>query len=186
MPVFNINDLSKPSTSTKETDTGNPYSFQEWKARHINIDPNAQIEQYNTYLKNWYKTNAAKPSTNITYIKQLYVNFLKELGLTARNSEEQQFFSSINYDDDVELQTAVTFYARKLKDVSRYLAERRNSITNAKLKYNGVPEWDSIGHMTLMSSLEETFNISIDTDDIVDFSSYEKGKKILKKYKVML
>ena len=57
---------------------------------------------------------------------------------------------------------------------------------NTKLKYNGVPEWDSIGHMTLMSSLEETFNISIDTDDIVDFSSYEKGKKILKKYKVMI
>lgn len=57
---------------------------------------------------------------------------------------------------------------------------------SAKLKYNGVPEWDSIGHMTLMSSLEETFNISIDTDDIVDFSSYEKGKKILKKYKVMI
>jgi len=55
---------------------------------------------------------------------------------------------------------------------------------NKKLKYNDIPEWDSIGHMTLISSLEEVFNISIDTDDIVDFSSYEKGKKILKKYKI--
>ncbi len=55
---------------------------------------------------------------------------------------------------------------------------------NEKLKYNDIPEWDSIGHMTLMSGLEEEFNISLETDDIVDFSSFEKGIEILKKYKV--
>ena len=53
-----------------------------------------------------------------------------------------------------------------------------------KLKYNDIPEWDSIGHMTLMSALEEGFKISLDTDDIVDFSSFKKGIQILKKYKV--
>ena len=53
---------------------------------------------------------------------------------------------------------------------------------NEKIKYNEIPEWDSIGHMTLMSGLEEGFNISMDTDDIVDFSSFTKGFEILKKY----
>jgi acyl carrier protein len=53
-----------------------------------------------------------------------------------------------------------------------------------KIKYNDIPEWDSIGHMTLMSDLEDGFNISIDTDDIIDFSSFKKGIQILKKYKV--
>ena len=38
------------------------------------------------------------------------------------------------------------------------------------IKYNEIPEWDSIGHMTLISGLEEGFNISMETDDIVDFS----------------
>ena len=52
------------------------------------------------------------------------------------------------------------------------------------IKYNEIPEWDSIGHMTLMSGLEETFKITLETDDIIDFSSYNKGKEILKKYKV--
>ena len=52
------------------------------------------------------------------------------------------------------------------------------------LKYNEIPEWDSIGHMTLMSGLEEAFKISLETDDIVDFSSYKKGKEILGKYKI--
>ena len=55
---------------------------------------------------------------------------------------------------------------------------------NENIKYNEIPEWDSIGHMTLMSGLEEGFGIAMDTDDIVDFSSYKKGIKILKKYKI--
>ena len=59
-------------------------------------------------------------------------------------------------------------------------------IINDDLKYNEVPEWDSIGHMTLMSNLEETFNITLDTDDIVDFSDFKKGKEILKKYKIVI
>ena len=52
------------------------------------------------------------------------------------------------------------------------------------LKYNEIPEWDSIGHMNLMSGLEEGFGITMDTDDIVDFSSYKKGTEILRKYKI--
>ena len=55
---------------------------------------------------------------------------------------------------------------------------------NEKIKYNEIPEWDSIGHMTLMSELEGAFNITIDTDDIVDFSSFNKGFEILEKYGV--
>ena len=55
-----------------------------------------------------------------------------------------------------------------------------------KLKYNAIPKWDSIGHMALMGKSEETFNISMEMDDIIDFSSYEFGKKILKKYKIII
>lgn len=52
------------------------------------------------------------------------------------------------------------------------------------LKYQSIENWDSIGHMTLMSALESAFSITLDTDDIIDFSSFKKGKEILKKYKV--
>ena len=55
---------------------------------------------------------------------------------------------------------------------------------NDKLEYNQIPEWESIGHMALISSLEDTFNITIDTDDIIDFSSFNKCKEIIKKYGV--
>lgn len=53
-----------------------------------------------------------------------------------------------------------------------------------KLHYQDIIEWDSVGHMTLMSGLEDTFDIMMETDDIIDFDSYEKGIEILKKYNV--
>lgn len=49
----------------------------------------------------------------------------------------------------------------------------------AGLKYQDIPAWDSVGHMTLMAALEDAFDIMMDTDDIIDFSSYEKGMEIL-------
>ncbi len=54
------------------------------------------------------------------------------------------------------------------------------------LEYNSIDEWDSMGHMTLISELEKNFNISIETDDVIDLSSYQKGKTILKKYKIIV
>lgn len=53
------------------------------------------------------------------------------------------------------------------------------------LKYQGVELWDSVGHMNLIANLEDTFDIMMETDDIIDLSSYERGKEILtKKYDV--
>lgn len=54
----------------------------------------------------------------------------------------------------------------------------------AGLQYQGVELWDSVGHMSLVAALEDEFEIMIDTDDIIDLSSYEKGKEILAKYGV--
>lgn len=55
---------------------------------------------------------------------------------------------------------------------------------NEFLMYQSVPTWDSVGHMELISSLEEVFQISFDMDDVIDFSSFNKGKEILKKYQI--
>jgi len=54
------------------------------------------------------------------------------------------------------------------------------------LKYQSIGDWDSVGHMSLIAELEEKFEIMMDTEDIIDFSSYEKGKEILKKYDIVL
>ena len=52
------------------------------------------------------------------------------------------------------------------------------------MEYNSISEWDSIGHMELMAALEEGFEITLEMDDIIDFSSYKKGIEILSKYEI--
>jgi acyl carrier protein len=55
---------------------------------------------------------------------------------------------------------------------------------NENLTYNSIPNWDSVGHMELIAAIEEAFDISMETDDIIDFNAYLKGIEILKKYDV--
>ena len=73
---------------------------------------------------------------------------------------------------------------KKYKEVFIESLAIKSEAFNENIKYNDIPEWDSIGHMTLMSGLEEGFSITMETDDIVDFASFKKGVKILEKYKV--
>lgn len=54
----------------------------------------------------------------------------------------------------------------------------------SEARYQGISNWDSIGHMTLIAALEDEFDIMMDTDDIIELNSYSKGKEILKKYNV--
>jgi acyl carrier protein len=62
------------------------------------------------------------------------------------------------------------------------------SVDKAKLKknleYNSISQWDSVGHMSMIATLEEAFDVVFEMDDIIDFSSYNTGKEILKKYKI--
>ncbi len=73
--------------------------------------------------------------------------------------------------------------SEKYKKVFCKTFEMQNNF-DENLEYNSIEAWDSIGHMNLISALEEDFKISFETDDIVDFSSFKKGKEILKKYKI--
>ena len=58
------------------------------------------------------------------------------------------------------------------------------SAVNDGLKYASSPGWDSVAHMSLVASLDSTFDIMMDTDDVIDMSSYVKAREILTKYGV--
>jgi acyl carrier protein len=55
---------------------------------------------------------------------------------------------------------------------------------NEKFVYQCIPAWDSVGHMAMISALEEAFGIMLEMDDIIDFSSFHKGIETLAKYGV--
>lgn len=52
------------------------------------------------------------------------------------------------------------------------------------LKYQSIPEWDSVSHMVLITELEDAFDISLDTEDVIDLSSVDKAKEILTRHNI--
>lgn len=50
--------------------------------------------------------------------------------------------------------------------------------------YQSNPQWDSVGHLALITEIENAFEVQLEVDDVIDFSSFEIGKGILSKYGV--
>ncbi len=61
-----------------------------------------------------------------------------------------------------------------------------SSVLNENFVYQSVEERDSVGHMTMITALEEVFDVMMETDDIIDFGSYTKGTVILAKYDIVI
>jgi hypothetical protein len=49
-------------------------------------------------------------------------------------------------------------------------------------RYGDVDEWDSTAHLILVAEIENTFHIMLDSDDVIDLSSFVRAKEILSKY----
>lgn len=73
-------------------------------------------------------------------------------------------------------------YNQIFMDVLELQAHELNSECTVK----NIDAWNSISHIDLISAIEDAFDIMFDTDDIIDFSSYEAGKNILIRYGVQL
>lgn len=70
----------------------------------------------------------------------------------------------------------------KLKSIFAESLGIDESIVTDNLRYAEIPQWDSVAHMTLVAAVEEGFDIMIDTEDVIDMSSFEKAKQIVAKY----
>jgi acyl carrier protein len=57
---------------------------------------------------------------------------------------------------------------------------------NESFTFKDVPQWDSVAHLSLISELEEAFDVMLEADDILHYGSYENGKKILEKYGILV
>lgn len=52
------------------------------------------------------------------------------------------------------------------------------------LQYQDNEKWDSLAHMSLVATIEDEFSIMIDTDDVINMSSFAEAVRILGKYGV--
>ena len=58
------------------------------------------------------------------------------------------------------------------------------SVLNDTFNFKDIEKWDSMTHLTLISELEDAFDVMFETEDILHFGGYENGMKILAGYGV--
>lgn len=60
------------------------------------------------------------------------------------------------------------------------------SALNDNFAKDSVDGWDSVHQLNIIALLEESFDIMFDPEDIMEFTSYSKGRNILEKYEIEL
>lgn len=69
---------------------------------------------------------------------------------------------------------------KKLFDIFEDIFNIDEIASNQGLIQDNIKEWDSIGHIRLISAIEDEFNIRIPIDNAVTFKSYEELVQYLK------
>ena len=60
------------------------------------------------------------------------------------------------------------------------------SALNNEFDKCNVEGWDSVRQLSLTSSVEDEFDIMLDAEDILEFTSYNNAKAVLAKYEIEL
>ena len=73
---------------------------------------------------------------------------------------------------------------KKYNDVFCRVLSVNESELNENFTFKDMPQWDSVAHLSLISELEDEFDILFESEDILHYGSYLNGIEILKKYGV--
>ena len=74
----------------------------------------------------------------------------------------------------------------KLNHIFSEVFSVEEAALNSDFDNKSVEGWDSVHQLSLTSSIEDEFDIMLDAEDILEFTSYENAKAILKKYEIEL
>ena len=73
---------------------------------------------------------------------------------------------------------------KKYNDVFCRVLNVNESVLNENFTFKAVPQWDSVAHLSLISELEDEFDVLFESEDILHYGSYLNGIEILKRYGV--
>lgn len=197
---FNLSNIQRPISLTREEDLlslNKPLSFKDWLNQHTSIQSGNEYREYNIYLRKWYALKDENKKVQAESIRNDYVNFLKELSLVFRDDPDFKYIADIDFDDNLDIEYAIPYFTKKIKEICFYIIGKRESSKNAKLKYNMagatqaleklfyqyllqaftqrnslilVPEFSGVELLPALSSVSNSFHIYV--EELNDDGSY--------------
>jgi len=164
-------------------DTVAPFSFLDFiHNTKVDYTPEEYSSFYTAYIKSWYSQKDTSEAQQAADFRDFYINFIKEVVLDFTTESEKRFLQSIDYNDPVDLDIAIPFYANKIKEIVIFYKNKREEgkyvIERNKIKGSttGVEKaiFDNIynfvfGHQdTLQTTNILLDNLEIDIDEYID------------------
>lgn len=107
-----------------------PFSFIEFlKNTNNNYTPKVYNEFYILYLKRWSNVKSSIVVDEQVIINAQYTDLLREVALTYSTLQERRFLSNIDFTDPEDLEIAIPFFARKIKEIVLLYKTSRDRVT---------------------------------------------------------
>lgn len=116
-------------------DRPTPLSYIEWIKNNIGIIPEDAQVQYEQYLTAFYRQKQTVTTDQLGKLKDDYLNLVKRLSIIFKNDPEFSRFANINFDSPTELQLAIPYFAKKLREIALYYVNVRDNLKKTKLQY---------------------------------------------------
>ena len=163
--------VTNPNTLKNDAlDVGGPMGFLSFiKIIKDSFSPESLQDYYNHYLRLWNIKNNSKESDEKKLIVDKYKDFLKEINLKYTSSAERKFLSNIDLNDPYDLDVALSFYSKKLREISSYYNDKREkikyTIVKNKLKgtnygYEKTIKDQVVSYLKTIDNTENIFNLN--------------------------
>ena len=96
--------------------------------------PDTLVAFYNDYVNKWnIKTNAKVRDEKDEVIAR-YRNFLQDITLNFTTNAERTFLTQINFENHHDLEIAMSFYSKKIRDIISYYRRKRDNLHYTTIK----------------------------------------------------
>tara|TARA_R100000900_G_scaffold140145_3_gene120260 strand:+ start:254 stop:3118 length:2865 start_codon:yes stop_codon:yes gene_type:complete len=136
--------ITNPNVNSDEAlDKFSPYTFLKFiEIVSESYKPETLTAFYNHYVNKWNTRNVDLDKTNTTSILDRYRDFLKDITLNFSSNAERKFLTQLDFDDSYDIQVAMSFFSKKIRDIVTYYKKKRNtlhySLTRSKVKGSSV------------------------------------------------
>lgn len=124
------NSITNPDVEKNDAlDNTSPFSFFDFLKYTSGIYTPAEYNTfYTSYLTKWSEAkNGITPTTS--FIAEQYVELLKDISLNYTTEAEKRFLVNINFDDPLDLDVALPFYTKKIKEIILFYKQKRDTGT---------------------------------------------------------
>ena len=118
------------------SDLDRPFSLVNWLVNTSENfgKPDEYIAAHVRYVKEWYRAKNNIKAVDDASVVGVYGQFLREVLLVYSNEEESRYLRNLNWDSAYDLDIAVPFFAKRLRDVIIYVVEQRDKMKLQKVK----------------------------------------------------